>query len=317
MLKSFCVVILLMLIGLFGCGQQTAAPSPAPAGHSSTGAQKTNLPDPHAGHSNNGAPSKVDHDSHGGHENMPMNMASPRTLVVMTEPSQPAAGSTTKLMLRIQDVDGTPIKTFDVLHEKLVHLIIVRDGLDEFAHLHPDVDSSGMITTRFAFPKSGKYRLFADHQPQGKPQGLATGDVNVSGKDEQAAPLVPTASPQVTIGDIKTHLAVGPGEQETNVQFHFVDIDDKPISNLQPYLGAMGHLVIISEDGSEYVHAHPLSDARTAPDGAVEFAAHFPKAGIYKVWGQFQRNGNVFTVPNVLKHEVDSADKESKVETAK
>jgi hypothetical protein len=316
MLKSFGVVILLMLIGLFGCGQQTAAPSPAPTGHSSTGAE-TNLPDPHAGHSNNGAPSKVDHDSHVGHENMPMNMTSPRTLVVMTEPSQPAAGSMTKLMLRIQDVDGTPIKTFDVLHEKLVHLIIVRDGLDEFAHLHPDVDSSGMITTQFAFPKSGKYRLFADHQPQGQPQGLATGEVNVVGNDDQAAALVPTALPEVTIGDIKTHISIRPGEQETKVQFHFVDGDGNSVSDLQPYLGAMGHLVIISDDGGEYVHAHPLSEARTAPDGTVEFAAHIPKSGIYKAWGQFQRNGNVFTVPYVLKHEVDSADKESKVETAK
>lgn len=301
----------IILLGLFGCGQQTAAPARAPTGHSSTGAQ-TNLPDPHAGHSNNGAPSKVDHDPHAGHENMPMKMAPPRTLVVSTEPSQPAVGSTTKLMLRIQDADGAPIRTFDILHEKLVHLIVVRDGLDEFAHLHPDVDSSGMITTQFAFPKSGKYRLFADHQPQGKPPGLATGEVNVSGSDEQAAALVPTASPEVTIGEIKAQIAIRPGEHETNVQFHFVNSDGKPVSDLQPYLGAMGHLVIISADGSEYVHAHPLSEARTAPDGAVEFAAHFPKAGIYKAWGQFQRNETVFTVPYVLEHDVDNSNKESK-----
>ncbi len=289
-----------------GCGQQSSVPPAAPTEHSSTGEHAT-LPDSHVGHSNNGTPSKFDHGSHGGHENMPMNMAPPRTLVVMTEPSQPAAGSTTKLMLRIQDADGTPIKTFDILHEKLVHLIVVRDGLDEFAHLHPDVDSSGMITTQFAFPKSGKYRLFADHQPQGKPQGLATGEVNVSGNDDQAAALVPTTSPEVTIGEIKVHIAIRTGEQETNVQFHFVDGDGKPVSDLQPYLGAMGHLVIISQDGSEYVHAHPLSEARTAPEGAVEFAAHFPKPGIYKAWGQFQRNGTVFTVPYVLKHEVETA----------
>ena len=309
MLKSFGVVILLMLIGLFGCGQQTAVPPAASTDHSSIGEQAT-LPDSHAGHSNNGAPSKVDHGSHGGHENMPMNTAPPRTLVVMTEPSQPAAASTTQLKLRIQDADGTPVKTFDILHEKLVHLIVVRDGLDEFAHLHPDVDSSGMITTQFAFPKSGKYRLFADHQPQGKPAGLATGEVSVSGSDDQAAPLVSTASPDVTIGEIKAHIAIRQSEQETNVQFHFVDADGKPVTDLQPYLGAMGHLVIISADGSEYVHSHPVSDAKTAPDGAVEFAAHFPKPGIYKAWGQFQRNGTVFTVPYVLEHKADAASKD-------
>ena len=314
MLKSIDLFVLLMIVGLFGCGKQTPVPPAASTDQSSTGDQAT-LPDSHAGHSNNDAPSNVNHGAHGGHENMPLNMTPPRTLVVMTEPSQPTVGSTTKLEMKIQNADGTGIKTFDILHEKLVHLIVVRDGLDEFAHLHPDVDSSGVITTQLAFPKSGKYRLFADHQPQGNPQGLATGEVNVSGSDDQAVALVPTASPEVAIGEFSAHIEIRSGEQETNVQFRFVDGDGKPVSNLQPYLGAMGHLVIISEDGSEYVHAHPLSDAGAAPDGVVEFGAHFPDPGIYKAWGQFQRNGTVFTVPYVLKHEVP--DKEPRVETEK
>ena len=259
----------------------------------------------HGGHAGHAAPPKDgagSHGEHGGHANMKMDMAPPRKLVVGTDPSQPQAGSPTKLVLQIQDDDGTPIKRFDVLHEKLVHLIVVREGLDEFAHLHPDVDASGMITIEFAFPKSGKYRLFADHQPQGKSPGLAVGEFAVSGDDEPAAALVPNASPEVTNGDIKAHVTFKPGEQETAVRFHIVDADDKPVGDLQPYLGAMGHLVIISADGHEYVHAHPLSEAKTAPDGAVEFAAHFPKPGIYKAWGQFQRGGSVFTVPFVLEH---------------
>lgn len=256
----------------------------------------------HGGHAEHGAPAKDAHGGHGGHENMKMNMAAPRKLVVGTDPSQPQAGSATKLVLQIQDDDGTPIKSFDLLHEKLVHLIVVREGLDEFAHLHPEVDASGMITIEYAFPKSGKYRLFADHQPQGKSPGLAAGELVVAGDDERAAALVPNASNEVAVGEITAHVAITPGEKETTVRFHIVDGDDKPVSNLQPYLGAMGHLVIISSDGREYVHAHPLSEAQTAPDGAVEFAAHFPKPGIYKAWGQFQRDGSVFTVPFVMEH---------------
>lgn len=256
----------------------------------------------HGGHAGHALPSKDTPGEHGGHENMKMNMATPRKLVVGTDPSQPQAGSATKLVLQIQDDDGTPIKAFDVLHEKLVHLIVVREGLDEFAHVHPDVDASGMITIEFAFPKSGKYRLFADHQPQGKSPGLAVGELVVPGDDEPAAALVPNASNEVTVGEIKAHVTITPGEKETTVRFHFVDADGKPVSDLQPYLGAMGHLVIISANGGDYVHAHPLSEAKTAADGAVEFAAHFPKPGIYKAWGQFQRGGSVFTVPFVLEH---------------
>lgn len=260
----------------------------------------------HGEHAGHGAPAKDahgGHGEHGGHENMPA--ITPRKLIVATDPSEPQTGFATKLVLQIQDDDGTPIKAFDVLHEKLVHLIVVREGLDEFAHLHPAVDGSGMITGEFTFSKSGKYRLFADHQPQGQSPGLAVGELNVVGNDEPAAALVPNASNEVAVGEIKAHIAITPGEKETTVRFHFVDADGKPVSDLQPYLGAMGHLVIISADSREYVHAHPLSESKTAADGAVEFAAHFPKPGLYKAWGQFQRGGSVFTVPFVLEHKLD------------
>ena len=283
-------ITLSLLAFAFGCSGRDASapPEKAPASN-------------HGGHAEHGAPAKDAHAAHGGHENM--NAATPRKLVVATDPLQPQAGSATKLVLQIQDDDGAPIKSFDTLHEKLVHLIVVREGLDEFAHLHPDVDASGMMTGEFTFPKGGKYRLFADHQPQGKSPGLAAGELVVAGDDTPAAALVPNASPEVTVGEIKAHVTIAPGAQETTVRFHFVGADDQPVDDLQPYLGAMGHLVIISADGSEYVHAHPLSEAKSAPDGVVEFAAHFPKPGIYKAWGQFQRDSSVFTVPFVLEHQ--------------
>ena len=91
----------------------------------------------------------VAHEDHGsrgtagGHENMNMDSVARRMLVIETEPTLPVAGSTTKLILRIEDEQVAAVKQFDLLHEKLVHLIVVRDGLDEFAHLHPNVDASG------------------------------------------------------------------------------------------------------------------------------------------------------------------------------
>lgn len=246
-------------------------------------------------------------DSHAGHGDMKMPSVTTRKLVVGTEPSQPQAGSLTKLTLQIQGEDGTTITKFDVLHEKLVHLIVVREGLDEFAHLHPEVADSGSITIEYAFPKSGTYRLFADHQPKGESAGLAVGELVVGGSDETAAALVPNVSNEVAVGNIKAHIALTTGKQETMVRFHLVDSSGQAVSDLQPYLGAMGHLVIISADGREYVHAHPLSEAKTAPDGAVEFAAHFPTPSVYKAWGQFQRNDSIITVPFVFEHKPTDA----------
>ena len=226
-----------------------------------------------------------------------------RKLVVETEPTPPVPGSPTKLTLRIDDEQGKTVKQFDVLHEKLVHLIVVRDGLDEFAHLHPDVDASGKFTTEFTFPKGGKYRLFVDHQPKGSSPGLAAGELTVSGDDPPAPRLATATSNEVTIDMVKARIDVEPAEHETKVRFRLADSDGQVITDLQPYLGAMGHLVVISEDGQDYVHAHPLSTSESAPEGIVEFAAHFPKSGIYKAWGQFQRNGSVFTVPYVITHD--------------
>jgi hypothetical protein len=74
-------------------------------------------------------------------------------------------------------------------------------------------------------------------------------------------------------------------------------VDGQPITDLQPYLGAMGHCVIVSEDGQTYLHSHPEQLFNPTPDThggpAVMFHTIFPHPGLYKIWGQFQRNGKV------------------------
>ena len=78
--------------------------------------------------------------------------------MVRTDPSPVEAGKPAKLKLMIHDASGAVVKNFDVVHEHKVHLIIVRDGLDQFAHLHPAVDASGNLTVAFTFPTGGTYR---------------------------------------------------------------------------------------------------------------------------------------------------------------
>jgi hypothetical protein len=74
----------------------------------------------------------------------------------------------------------------------------------------------------------------------------------------------------------------------------------KPASGLEPYLGATGHLVLMSADMSVASHSHPVADRRHLP-ASVAFQVLFPRAGTYRVWVQFQRSGKVltaaFTIP--------------------
>lgn len=294
--RHFALTVLVLAIG---CNQNPTAPQPK----TSNAEHKHDGPESASEH-RHGTPSEPvagDHSHHAGHAEPPAGSSS--QLKVVTEPSPPEAGVATKFSITIKDASGTSIKAFVPIHEKLVHLIVVREGLDDFAHLHPVVGPTGEITGEFAFPKSGKYLLFADHQPQDKAPAVAIGEVHVAGPYEPATALVPNSSSDVVAGEYLADVKVSPGESETKVRFQIRGHDGTPVKDLQPYLGAMGHLVIISADGLEYVHAHPLGDAQTAPEGVVEFAAHFPKSGIFKAWGQFQHNGAIITVPYVLKYE--------------
>lgn len=259
-------------------------------------------PDASAPHQTNAANHSVDtHTGHDQHQQRPSEQKS-WSLMLETQPVKPEVGETTTLKGHIQDESGDPITSFDVLHEKLVHLIVAREGLDEFAHLHPEVTTSGSMSVTYAFLKSGNYRLFVDFQPKGQSQALATAQLNVAGQSSPSQKLIANKSNEVVVGDIDARVEIKATQGETVMSFRLRDANGEALTDLQPYLGAMGHLVIISADGREYVHAHPTTDGTAAPEGVVKFAAHFAKPGLYKAWGQFQRNGEVFTVPYVLEH---------------
>jgi len=245
---------------------------------------------PHGGH---------DKDGHGLKHGGPG--AGKARLVVEAEPAKPEAGKPTRLNLALLGPDGKRLTDFDVVHEMKIHLIVIRDGLDRFAHLHPAVAADGAISVEYAFPTGGLYRLYADYQPRGGRPDTARAEVTVAGDAPARPDLKPDAPGKVrgdgldaavTLRDVK---ARGEGV----VRFEALTPDGKPALDLEPYMGAMGHLVVVSADGKEYVHAHPVDEKAAA--NVVAFGAHFPAAGLYKGWGQFKRRGEVAVVPFVLR----------------
>ena len=244
---------------------------------------------PAAEHSGHEAGHHAGHES--GHDSM---------LMVQTVPATPVVGQPVALKMMIHDADGAMVREFEVEHEKLVHLIIVRDGLDEFAHVHPEVDKKGNLTITHTFPKAGKYRLFADHKAKGKSASVARATLEVSGDKAAPAKLVVNAPGKVTAEGVAAEIELKNAKagKESEIRFQLSNEAGKPIEKLQPYLGARGHLVVISADGTQYVHAHPM-DEQTAANEVV-FMSHFPAAGTYKGWGQFRIAEKVRTVPFVV-----------------
>ena len=72
----------------------------------------------------------------------------------------------------------------------------------------------------------------------------------------------------------------------------------QPITDLESYLGAVGHVVALDRNAEKYLHVHPLDEQTKGPE--AQFMTTFPSSGIYKIWGQFQYEGKVFTVPFVI-----------------
>ena len=276
--------VALIVLSLVGCGRQSASPKTPAVDHSSHQEHVT-PPGDHAGHK--------------GMAGM-TGMAAPAKFVVDSGGDDVKPGESTTLTFHLER-DGKTLREFVLLHERVMHFIVVRDALDEFQHLHPTVADDGVAKVEIAFPTPGKYWLFVDCQAIGEGQQTVRHEMRVAGVSPAAVELKANVPVVVTEAETKTEVSVQRGEGEWLVTFAHRDLAGNALADLEPYLGAMGHLVVIGAGTGEYVHAH--AETQSAPDGRVKFAAHIAQPGIYKAWGQFQRNGRVFTIPAVL--EVD------------
>jgi hypothetical protein len=71
-----------------------------------------------------------------------------------------------------------------------------------------------------------------------------------------------------------------------------------PVTDLQPYLAAYGHLVALREGDLAYLHVHPEGtpgDGKTAAGPGIGFVAEVPSAGGYRLFLDFQHDGVVRT----------------------
>ena len=77
--------------------------------------------------------------------------------------------------------------------------------------------------------------------------------------------------------------------------------DNEPVTNLAPYLGSFGHLVMIHTEKYRYTHVHPFAvpldaDDRSGPD--VEFGIFGQtQPGLYRIFIDLAPNGQIITFP--------------------
>ena len=222
-------------------------------------------------------------------------------------------------------------------HGHLMHLFLVRmPEMDDFYHLHPDEAAAGTFTHALPGVAGGSYAVFADIvRESGFPDtmtakiDLPAGDkgVPLTGDDSSTvAPKISTVQTSVTtvplgadehvewVLDAKTLQAQKP----TLLRFRVTDKNGAPATDLQPYMGMAGHLVILRRDLSVFAHIHPAGSVPMAallllqkPDGAggdamagmhpqavpaeITFPYGFPQPGEYRLFLQLKRAGQVET----------------------
>ena len=213
----------------------------------------------------------------------------------------PVSGKETQIQIRIMQSNGAPIETFETNHEKLLHLIVISKDLSYFNHIHPEYKGNGIFEIENGFPAGGDYRLIADFKPAGGDAMTKMTWTSIGGKSSGLQLVIPDKELVHNAQGVKVTLLIDRLEsgQESKLTFTFADEQtNEPITDLEPYLGAIGHVVILSEDGERYVHVHAEEGQATGPEAVFETA--FRTAGVYKIWGQFQRNQQVFTVAYVV-----------------
>mgnify|MGYP001570253370 CR=1 FL=1 len=189
-------------------------------------------------------------------------------------------------------------KDLKITNEKPLHLLVVRDDLTGYQHLHPDyVDERWTVATEI--PQSGKYYLYVDIEPVNENPTVLRLPV-VIGEPTQKKKF-PSISKNFseTLGDLKVMLDVATpikAKELTKLNFKLTQ-NNNPVTKIEPYLGSFGHVVALSHTNPDYFeHAHPATQAKPM-DGSVKFKAEFPVNGMYTIFAQFNINGQVKTFP--------------------
>jgi hypothetical protein len=218
---------------------------------------------------------------------------------IVTRPRALDAGKNIDLEFHVEDPEtNKQVKDFVIMHERLFHLFVVSQDMSFFRHVHPQIEADGSFKLNLNFPHAGEYRVLSDFYPQGATPQLISDTLFVRGADFklQPAKLTPDVSPKKT-ENLEIELATDPPQPlagfKTLLFFRL-----KPNDGIEQYIGAWGHMLAASSDLIDLIHTHPflVTDPENGAYKQIQFNLIFPRAGVYRLWTQFQRKGVVNTV---------------------
>ena len=192
----------------------------------------------------------------------------------------------------IEEQDGRAVHQFTPIHERDLHLIVVNRELTTFHHVHPTLEVDGTWSIDLPALDPGSYRAVADFQIADGPRLALGTDLTVAGQYQPRGLSEPTA--QTMTDGYEVELAVERSDSGEVTAELTVRRNGDLVTDLEPYLGASGHLVAMRSGDLAYAHVHPVEDDESAP-GVVTFDAELTSAGRYGLFFDFKHNGTVHT----------------------
>ncbi|MEE1839745.1 hypothetical protein ACIODX_30470 [Streptomyces sp. NPDC088190] len=216
------------------------------------------------------------------------------------------AGVRSEIRFAVKDDSGRKVTAYRREHGKELHFILASTDLTQYRHLHPVRAADGTWSTPVDLPEAGGYRVFADFTPAAGAENLTLGaDLAVSGAYRPAALPAPAAVAEVdgyrvTLGgELRAGRA---GELRPSISRN-----GRPVTDLEPYLGAYGHLVALRAGDLAYLHVHPNEGD---PGPVVSFTATAPSAGTYRLFLDFKHQGKVRTAAFTVRAAAPASDAE-------
>ena len=239
------------------------------------------------------------------------------------KPDTIIAGTPAAMTVRIKAPDGTPFKGLTVIHERILHAVIISKDLDFFAHIHPE--DTGPVTSEminkagfpllFIFPRPGDYLIGLDFATD---EGAysRTLPVHVTKAPEMGRPKI-DFSTRKNFGEYQVTLSFSPGSvhsgEDTTLRY-IIEKNGKPVTSLEPFLGASMHLAVVSEDLKVFIHAHGsvpgsphVHDHMHAVPPPEKFGPEiesdivFPTKGVYKIFSQVKHQDKVLLFDFMVK----------------
>ncbi len=239
-----------------------------------------------------------------------------------------------QLVLHLREPGWLNRRTDDLLpdHNHLMHLYVIHlPAMDQVWHLHPELVGDGAFRQTLPSMPAGRYALYGDIVHASGLGETVTAQLDLaaiqgpelSGDDAGSAPLPVKANYNPVVSELPGGYRMiwergeGAIHARRPYQFRFRLEDGNGVAptDMELYMGMLGHAAFVATDGSVFAHVHPSGSVPMAALGLaqsanphaehmsmagglpaeVSFPYGFPKPGAYRVFVQMKRGGRILT----------------------